>query len=112
MAGWKFAVLVANKGCFLRQSGRACANRKLFVCTGWHFRTASKGLCKEKAFCLKKEGLSSAVRKNFLQIETFLKIETFLIDGKGCSFQPYAKPTDKKSSSSAQQNFNFAPHPN
>ena len=106
MAGWKFAVLVANKGCFLRQSGRACANRKLFVCTGWHFRTASKGLCKEKAFYLKKERLSSAVRKNFLQIETFL------IDGKGCSFQPYAKPTDKEISSSAQQNFNFAPHPN
>ena len=58
-----FLFQIANKGCFLRQSGRACANRKFFVCTGWHFRTASKGLCKEKAFYLKKERLSSAVRK-------------------------------------------------
>ena len=55
MAGWKFAVLVAEKGCLGGQYGRAGVKRKLLVYgNGKILRTAKKGLCKRKAFMRKK----------------------------------------------------------
>ena len=55
MAGWKFAVLVAEKGCFGGQYGRAGVKRKLlFVKTFGCLRTEKKGLCKRKALDLCK----------------------------------------------------------
>ena len=51
MAGWEFAVLVAEKGCVRGQHGRAGVNRKLLVYgNGKFLRTAKQGLCKRRAF--------------------------------------------------------------
>ena len=58
MAGCEFAVLVAKKGCLGGQYGRAGVNRKLWVYgNGKFLRTAKKGLCKRKAFGLKKRAI-------------------------------------------------------
>ena len=78
MAGCEFAVLVAEKGCFGGQYGRAGVKRKLLVYgNGKFLRTAKKCLCKRKAFVRKK------VAK-----------ETFLFCGKGgffCSCKTFDK---------------------
>ena len=67
MAGCEFAVLVAEKGCFGGQYGRAGVKRKLLVYgNGKFLRTAKKCLCKRKAFVRKKAAK-----------------ETFLFCGKG-----------------------------
>ena len=51
MAGCEFAVLVAEKGCFVGQYRKVGANRKLFVCRkGWLLRIARQGLFKRKVF--------------------------------------------------------------
>ena len=48
MAGCEFAVLVAEKGCFGGQYGRACTKEKLLVCRkGWCLRTEKEGLWKK-----------------------------------------------------------------
>ena len=78
MAGCEFAVLVAEKGCFGGQYGRACVDRKLLVYGKGNFlRTTKKGLCKRKAFVRKKAAK-----------------ETFLFCGKGgffCSCKTFDK---------------------
>ena len=78
MAGCEFAVLVAEKGCFGGQYGRAGVKRKLLVYgNGKFLRTAKKCLCKRKAFVRKKAAK-----------------ETFLFCGKGgffCSCKTFDK---------------------
>ena len=58
MAGWEFVVLVAKKGCFGEQYGRAGVDRKLLFYENWEFlRTAKKDLCKWKVFWFAEEKL-------------------------------------------------------
>ena len=65
--GWRRA----KKSCLGGQYRKVGANRKLFVCRkGWLLRIARQGLCKRKAFCVKRRFLS-AVRKFFYKRISF-----------------------------------------